>query len=189
MAINKIIYGGNTLLDLTSDTADESTVINGATFHKSDGTKSTGTCTYDSDTSDATVQVAEMLINKTAYARGSKMTGTMPNNGAITGEISNLNEYTIPQGYHDGSGTVGISSTEKSKIVAGNIKSGITITGAKGTYTGASINAQSKTVTPSTSSQTIQPDNGYDYLSSITLNPIPYSESANSAGGTTVTIG
>lgn len=85
MAINKIIYGGNTLLDLTSDTADESTVINGATFHKSDGTKSTGTCTFDSDTSDATVQVAEMLINKTAYARGSKMTGTMPNNGAITG--------------------------------------------------------------------------------------------------------
>ena len=48
---------------------------------------------------------------------------------------------------------------------------------------------QSKTITPSSSAQDILPDSGYKYLSQITVNAIPYVESENSAGGTTVTIG
>ena len=56
---------------------------------------------------------------------------------------------------------------------------------------GDKINAQQKTITPSSVSQTILPDfdDGYNYLSRVTVNPIPYVESENSAGGTTVTIG
>lgn len=190
MAINKIVYGGDVLLDLTGDTVSAATLLTGATAHDKSGAIIEGSCTFDSDTSDATVAVAEMLDGKTAYARGAKLTGTMPNNGAVTGTISTkAGQYTIPQGYHDGSGKVGISSMEQAKIVAGNIKSGVTILGVPGTYTGASINAQSKEATPSKTQQTIQPDSGYDYLSAVTVNPIPYVESPNAAGGTTVTIG
>lgn len=190
MAISKIIYGDATLIDLTADTVAADKLAQGITAHDKSGTVITGTCTYDSDTSDATAAVAEILVGKTAYVRGAKITGTMPNNGAVTGAISEKTEsYTIPHGYHDGSGTVQISATEQEKIVPGNIKSGITVLGVTGSYTGASITAQSKTVTPSASVQTVQPDDGYDYLSSVTVNPIPYTETENSAGGTTVTIG
>ena len=48
---------------------------------------------------------------------------------------------------------------------------------------------QAKEVTPSTSEQTILPDEGYNYLSQVKVKAIPYVESENAAGGTTVTIG
>lgn len=190
MAINKVIYGGNTLLDLTSDTVTASDVLSGVTFHLPSGASGTGSCSYDSDTSDDTAVVAEILSGKTAHARGAKLTGTMANNGSATGTISTkAGTYTIPIGYHDGSGTVSISSTEQSKIIAGNIKSGISILGVTGNYSGEGSTAQAKSVTPSTTAQTVLPDEGYDYLSQVTVAAIPYVEADNAAGGKTVTIG
>ena len=190
MAISKVVYGGETLIDLTADTVTADKLLKNVTAHGKDGALITGTCQYDVNSQDATAAVAEILDGKTAYARGSKLVGTMPNNGAVTGSISTKNEvYTIPQGYHDGSGAVQISSTEQAKIIAGNIKSGITILGVEGTYSGEAIKAHSKSVTPKTTAQTVQPDSGYDYLSSVEVAAIPYAESDNSAGGKTVTIG
>lgn len=188
---NKIIYGGQTLIDLTSDTATAATVLSGSTFHDKSGAAVTGTCTYDSNTTNDTVTVGEILISKTAHARGSQLVGTMPNRGAVTGTISTVSgTYSIQQGYHDGSGTVAIDSTEQSKIIATNIRDGITILGVTGSMTGTEeVNAQSKTVTPSTTQQTVTPDTGYNYLSQVTVNAIPYVETDNSAGGITVTIG
>lgn len=118
------------------------------------------------------------------------MTGTMPNNGAVTGSITSKDqEYTIPLGFHDGSGKVSISADEQEKIVAGNIKQGVTLLGVEGSYSGEGVNLQSKEVTPSKTAQTVQPDEGYNALSSVTVKAIPYVESENAAGGTTVTIG
>lgn len=126
----------------------------------------------------------------TAHARGTALTGTMTNNGGVTGTISTkAGEYTIPSGYHDGSGKVKISTTEQNKIIAGNIKSGVSILGVTGTYSGEAVTAQSKTATPSTSQQVILPDQNYDYLSQVTVNAIPYTETLNSAGGYTAEIG
>lgn len=141
MAINKVIYGGETLIDLTGDTVTADKILSGFTAHDKGGEPITGTCEYDVDSSDATAAVAEILQGKTAYVRGQKLTGTMKNNGAVTG-------------------------TEDAK-------------------------PQAKTVTPSTKEQTVLPNSeeGYNYLSQVTVKAIPYNESENPAGGTTVTIG
>lgn len=191
MAINKVIYGGNTLIDLTGDTVTESDVLSGVKFHLPSGEDGTGSCTFDSDTSDDTALVAEILSGKTAHARGVKLTGTMPNNGAVSGTIATkAAEYTVPQGYHDGSGKVSISATEQAKLVPANIRAGITVLGVEGTMTGTEdVKAEAKTVTPSSSQQTVTPGTGFNYLSQVTVNAIPYVETANSAGGVTVTIG
>lgn len=190
MAINKVVYGGNTLIDLTGDTVTADKMLSGATAHDKSGEPVTGTCSYDIDSSEATVSEAEILAGKTAAARGVILTGTMPNNGAVTGTISEKSEsYTIPMGFHDGSGTVSIDSDEQAKIIASNIKSGISILGVEGSYGGESVTAQRKDVTPATTSQIVLPDESYDYLSQVVVAAIPYVESANSAGGTTVAIG
>lgn len=188
---NKIIYNGNTLIDLTSDTITAADLASGKTAHDKSGAIITGTNTYDSDTSNDTAEVGEILATKTAHARGSALTGTMPNNGGVTGTITTVSgEYTIPIGFHDGSGKVSISSTEQAKIIAGNIRQGVTILGVEGTMSGQEgVVAQSKTVTPTGAVQVITPDTGYNYLAQVTVSAIPYSESDNMAGGVTVTIG
>ena len=128
MAISKVIYGGKTLIDLTADTVTAEKVLNGYTAHGADGEKITGTCDYDANTQDATAADAEILAGKIAYVKGTKKTGTMKNNGAVTGTISTKDEqYTVPQGYHDGSGKVSISATEQEKIKPENIRDGVGI--------------------------------------------------------------
>ena len=188
--VNKIVYGNTVLIDLTADTVTDNKILTSYTAHDASGNIITGTCDFDVNSQDATVKVAEMLIGKTAYARGTKLTGTMPNNGSISLTISEVNEeVSVAQGYHDGSGKVSILETEKAKLIASNIKQGITILGVTGTLEPSSaIKVHAKTVTPKTTQQTILPDEGYDYLAQVTVNPIPYVETDNSAGGKTVTI-
>lgn len=188
-SINKVVYGGETLIDLTADTVTPDKLVQGITAHDKSGAVITGTSTKDSDTSDATAAVAEILFGKTAYARGAKLTGTMPNNGGMVGSISTKNqEVSIPLGFHDGSGKVSIAQSEQEKIISQNIKQGVTLLGVEGTYSGKGVSLQGKTVTPAKTAQTVQPDEGYDGLSSVTVNAIPYTETENAAGGTTVTI-
>ncbi|MDO4292046.1 MAG: hypothetical protein Q4C65_02335 [Eubacteriales bacterium] len=188
--INKVIYGGKTLIDLTADTVTADKILEGFTAHDKSGATITGTCSFDADTSDATAAASEVLKGKTAYVRGSKVTGTMPDNAAVAGTISVKDgEYTVPQGYHDGSGKVTIDATEKSKIIPANIREGITILGVEGEMSGTEdAKPQAKTATPSVSEQVVLPDEGYNYLSQVTIAAIPYEEAENSAGGTTVTI-
>jgi hypothetical protein len=190
MAINKVIYGGNILLDLTGDTVTADQLKSGVTAHDKSGEVITGTCTHDVDSTDATVTEAEILSGKTAYARGAKVTGKMTNNGGVRKIISTKNsEIIIPHGFHDGSGSVTIASEEKLKLVPSNIRGGVTILGVEGTMSGMeNVKAQSKTVAPSTSQQQIVPDEGYNYLSEVTVGAIPYEETGNAAGGITVTI-
>lgn len=191
--ISKVVYGGKTLIDLTSDTVTADKLLSGVIAHDKRGATITGACTYDADTSDATAASAEILSGKTAYVNKIKVTGEMKNNGAVTGSISRKAEsYSIPIGYHDGSGKVAISSTEQAKIIATNIRAGVSILGVEGTMSGTEgAKAQAKTATPKTTMQTILPDSaaGYNYLTQVTVNPIPYNESDNAQGGKTVTIG
>ena len=189
---NKVVLAsGEVLIDLTGDTVDAANVLDGFTFHDKSGAPVTGTCTYDSDTSDDTAAVGEILSGKTAHARGALLTGTMPNNGAQMGSISTKEqEVIIAQGYHDGSGKVSILADEQAKLIPSNIREGITILGIEGTMSGSeSVVAQARTVTPKFTQQVISPEDGYTHLSQVTVYPITVSYSDNSAGGKTVTIG
>ena len=69
--------------------------------------------------------------------------------GAVSAQVQEGATYTIPRGYHNGSGTV----------------SGV---GGGGNY-----NLQSKSVTPTKSQQNVTPDDGYYGLSDVTVNTIP----------------
>lgn len=190
--INKVVFGNDTLIDLTADTVTAADVLSGVTAHDRSGAPITGSCTYDADTSDATASAGEILSGQTAYVNGVKLTGTMPNRGAVTGIIDDVSTpYSIQQGYHDGSGTVSIDSTEAAKIIPSNILEGVTILGVTGTVEPSSdVHIESsKTATPYTTQQTILPSSGYDALAQVVVEAIYYNETDNAAGGKTATIG
>lgn len=189
--ISKVIYNGNTLIDLTQDTVTASDILTGKTAHGADGNVLTGSCSYDADTSDATATSAEILNTKTAYVNGVKLTGSMPNIGAQTSTISTkAQEVTISAGYHDGSGKVKIDATEQAKIISSNILQGVTLLGVVGTVQPSSdVKIEtSKSATPTASSQTILPSSGYDALAQVVVAAVPYTETDNPAGGLTATI-
>ena len=104
MANNKVVFGGTTLIDLTQATLRGS----------ADSTK--------------------VLTGVSAFARdGSLVLGTMPNNNTQIGIISLKDqEISILEGYHNGLGTVSISSEERAKIINSNIKAGVAILGVTG---------------------------------------------------------
>lgn len=192
MATSKIVLGnGEVLMDLTADTIKEDKLLKGYTAHGADGEPITGTCTFDADTQDANAADTEILAGKTAYVKGVKKTGIMKNNGAVSGTILERDSaYTVPQGFHDGSGKVQIGATDREKLIPINIRQGVTVLGVTGTMSGSeNIKAQSKEVTPTFEEQIILPSSGYTHLSQVTVAAIAVSMTDNSAGGKTVTIG
>ena len=81
------------------------------------------------DTSDATAVANEILAGETAYGPDGKITGTMPNNGAVTQELSAGEDYAIPAGYHSGGGKVSaipLSEQTTGTAAAADILSGKT---------------------------------------------------------------
>lgn len=82
------------------------------------------------DTTDANATAANILTDKTAYVNGSKVVGAMPNNAAVSKVLQISSEsYTVPAGYHNGSGTVSIVTEGKT---ATPTKSAQTITPTAG---------------------------------------------------------
>lgn len=186
---SKIVFYGETLMDLTEDTIDAASLLKGKTAHDKSGAPITGTCEYDSNTTDATATAAEILSGKTAYGGKQKITGTMPNKGKVDLKVVDKNKVSIPAGYHDGSGSAAIDETEAAKLIAGNIKSGVEILGVTGDYAGELVNGQKKTVTPAKTQFSVLPDEGYDHLTEVVVAAVPIAYADNPAGGQTVTIG
>lgn len=190
---NKVVLGnGTVLIDISTDTIEKTDVINKKTFHDKAGAPQTGTCTYDMDTSDATALASEILTGKTAGVGGQMVTGTMVNNGEQVSTISKKDQtVTIKNGFHDGSGKVSIDPDEQAKLIGDNILEGVTILGVKGTRKPASgVKIESaKSVVPSFTAQTITPSTGYDAMSQVNVSAITVTQTLNSAGGYTVTVG
>ena len=191
--VSKVIYGNQTLIDLTNDTVVANKLLSGYTAHGADGAPITGTCDFDANTQDATATAAEILYGKTAYKAGAAIAGTMPNIGKQTGTIATKEQaVAISQGYHDGSGTVSISPSEQAKLIADNIREGVTILGVIGTMSGSEdVKTTSLSATPYTTEKTYLPtDSGdYNYFSQVSVAAIAYNETDNPAGGKTATIG
>ena len=85
--------------------------------------------TLEQATADANATASNILVDKTAYVNGTKVTGTMPNKGAVTASLNCGGSYTIPAGYHNGSGKVtanSLASQTQANATASQILSGKT---------------------------------------------------------------
>lgn len=190
--INKLILGDEVKFDLTADDVTPEKLAKGIKAHDKTGAQIVGTSTYDADTSEDTAAAAEVLAGKTAHVKGAKITGTMPNNGAKTLEITDkAKPAAIAMGFHDGSGKAQIAKAEADKLIPQNIREGITILGVTGEMSGMEdAKPQAKSVTPTFEQQEITPDSPeYNYLSSVTVAAIPVTYTDNDAGGQTLKIG
>ncbi len=184
-----VLSNGEVLLDLTLDDVKPEHVQKGIKFHDKTGAPQTGTNTKTVDASGVTAEAAEVLVGRT-FGKGTNVeTGTMPDNSGRDIIIETISEVPIPKGYQDGSSKVRLSAEELAKIISGNIKEGVTILGVPGEYGADDISSQSKEVTPAFEDQTVTPDLGYTFLSSVKVKAIPVTRTDNDMGGVTVTIG
>lgn len=126
----------------------QNVTINGVTYNnvpEVDIPKSGGGTAKFYDTADSDITSADILTGKTGYGSSGSVSGSMANNGSTSGTISTkAGTVTIPEGYTSG-GTVSISSTEQAKIIASNIKSGVTILGQAGSLALPSISQDGST--------------------------------------------
>lgn len=126
----------------------QNVIINGVTYQnvpEVDIPKNGGGTAKFFDTADADAAAGNILTGKKAYGASGAIDGSMANNGSTSGTISTkAGTVTVPAGYTTG-GTVSISSTEQAKIIASNIKSGVTILGQAGSLTLPTISQDSTT--------------------------------------------
>lgn len=125
-----------------------SVIINGVSYNDVPAVQipkqGSGTATFY-DTNGADITSADLLDGAIGYGASGEVVGSIPRNGATGGTISTkAGTVTIPAGYTTG-GVVSISSTEQAKIIASNIKSGVSILSVQGSLSLPTITQDSTT--------------------------------------------
>lgn len=180
---------GEVLVDLTKDDVTADKVDAGIWFHDKTGFRQQGTSTKTVDASKATATAADVPIGLT-FGRGDELaTGTMPDFQSKDIEVSTTDGTAIPHGRHDGTGKAKLAESELAKLIPSNIKQGVSLFGVEGDFGADDISAQSKTVIPTFEKQTINPDEGFAFLSSVEVEAIKVTRTDNEWGGTSVVIG
>ena len=173
-------FDGLSQVSITIDAISSTYVGSGITRRSSTDLSASGaTVTVPAGyyVSQVTKSVAAMTL---PTAASSSSSGT--SKATITPSTSNK-YINIPTGYNSAASYYTISGD--ADLVAANIKSGITIFGVEGQYSGTEISLQARTgINPSTSSQTITADAGYDGLSSVQINAMPAMTLPTSAAST-----
>lgn len=77
MAVNKVVFGAVSIMDISDSTVTPETLAEGKTAYQADGEKITGTMQAGLDTSDATATASDIIKGQTAYVNGKKVTGTL----------------------------------------------------------------------------------------------------------------
>ena len=186
---SRIVLGNEVLIDLTQDDVKPEHVQKDIYFHDKSGKRQKGTNTKTVDASGATAEAAEVLAGRT-FGKGDEMqTGTMPDNSGKDVTISTKAGTSIPKGFSDGSGKARLSDAELAKVIPSNIKKGVKILDVEGAFGADDMASQSKEVAPTFEDQTVVPDDGVTFLTSVTVKAIPVTRTDNDAGGVTVTIG
>ena len=72
------------------------------------------------NTDDANATASQILTGYSAYAKGTKVNGSMANNGAVSTTLSAGGSYTIPVGYHNGSGIIKAAAASGYKVEFGS---------------------------------------------------------------------
>ena len=142
---------------------NEITVLNGEKTNLQNQltTKTNELATLNENLGKVTATASDVLSGKTILTSSGLVTGSMTNNGSVSKTLSINGSYTIPAGYHDGTGKVTQSITTKAaatytpgtsnqtiasgqylsgvqtikgdaNLVSANIKSGVTIFGVSG---------------------------------------------------------
>lgn len=182
MAVSKVVYGGNTLVDLTNDTVTADTLVVGRTAHGKSGEVLNGTNPYEKTATDTVVSEQATLIQQIQEALEGKADGDVsydfyeggtsitPNFTTQTLDTANkvvpsdITVNPIPYSQYTGSTNITPSTTEQiigtsSKIINDDI-------------TIEAIRLQSKSVTPTTSIQSVIPDANMNGLSEVTVGAI-----------------
>lgn len=126
----------------------QNVIINGVTYQNCpevDIPKASGGTAKFYDTASADAAAGDILTGKTAYGASGSVSGSMANNGSTGGTISTkAGSVTIPAGYTTG-GTVSLSSSAVSDLVAGNLLKDKVVLGITGTLTTPTVSQDSTT--------------------------------------------
>lgn len=180
MAINKVIYGGRTIMDISDEQLNnvtaENILIGHGTFDKN-GEHIDGTCDYNCNTHDDNVNDISVLDGVIYHTpQGNQSTGTMPNNDVqtITIDAEQYASTTIPieYGYSAPNSSVVITNIESNEIAEG-----VTLFGIVGSHHSGTIeyDTEHNYAVPLTTQQTVSPETG-KVFANVTVYAIPYRE-------------